>query len=70
MQQTQQGFDQESGFIEPEAIEAMEAVEMPLEEPVENDRAKTRLNMEARRKIEQLREEKALRKLLEQTRRL
>lgn len=62
MQQTQQGFDRDSGFID---TEAMEAVEMPREETVENDRVKTRLNMEARRKIEQLREEKALRKLLE-----
>ena len=59
MQEIQQNFDQEAGFIE------IESFDDDADLSNEQHKSRNKLNMDARRKIENLLEEKALRKLLE-----
>ena len=59
MQEIQQNFDQEAGFIE------IETFDDDGDLSNEQHKSRNKLNMDARRKIENLLEEKALRKLLE-----
>jgi hypothetical protein len=58
MQEIQQNFDQEVGFIETESFDDADLSN-------EQHKSRNKFNMDARRKIENLLEEKALRKLLE-----
>ena len=59
MQEIQQNFEREAGFVEAEALD--EIVDLSSEQ----NKPGNKINIDARRKIEDLLEEKALKKLLE-----